>query len=348
MRLVAAYSVALLATSVLAACGSDSGSGAGGDNGGKPGSIHFVNAGGASGDSIVKGYVAPFTEKTGVKVVMESPSDLGKLQAMVKSGNVSADLLELDSSAMAQARSLGLLEKLDWDEIDPNPMFKEAKQPDAFGYQYYSTILAWGAGKAPLTSWQDLWNVTDFPGKRTLPDYPTFSIPIALLADGVPLDKLYPLDLDRAFKSLNKIKDHVAIWWQSGAQPPQLLKDGEVAYGASWSGRIVDNTDGLGFTFQDGLLDLAYIVIPKGAKHKKLAEQLLHEMSVAKNQAVAAQVVSYTGPSPDLTPLLPQDKLNRFPTSDVNKDIQALNDPTWWAKHGDEAQEKWEEFKLTL
>ena len=339
---------ALTAAFLLAATSGCGGGGTSGGSDAKPDAIHFLNAGGDSEKSIVEGYVAPFTEKTGVKVVMESPSDLGKLQAMVKSGNVTVDLVELDSNAMAQARSLGLIEKLDWSVINPDPIFDEAKQPDAFGYQYYSTILAWGAGAQPLTSWVDLWDVKKFPGKRTLPDYPTFTLPIALLADGVPLDKLYPLDIDRAFKSLEKIKDQVSVWWQSGAQPPQLLKDGEVKYGASWSGRIVDNTDKLGFTFQGGLLDIAYLAVPKGAKHKKLAEQLLHEMSIAKNEAVAAGVISYTGPSKDLNPLLPPDKLDHYPTSSVNKDVQVLSDPTWWGEHGDEAQKRWEEFKLGL
>ena len=39
------------------------------------------------------------------------------------------------------------------------------------------------------------------------------TIPAALVADGVPKDKLYPLDLDRAFKKLDEIKPHIKVWW---------------------------------------------------------------------------------------------------------------------------------------
>ncbi len=33
--------------------------------------------------------------------------------------------------------------------------------------------------------------------------------------------------VDRAFAKLDTIKDSV-VWWEAGAQPPQLLADGEV------------------------------------------------------------------------------------------------------------------------
>ena len=52
--------------------------------------------------------------------------------------------------------------------------------------------------------------------------------PIALLADGVPADKLYPIDMDRAFHKLDEIKPHITVWWTTGAQPAQLLLDKEV------------------------------------------------------------------------------------------------------------------------
>ena len=94
-------------------------------------------------------------------------------------------LFELGSLSGAIANAAGLIEPLDWAAINPEPMFDEAKQPWGFGYQYYSTIMAWRSDAKPLTSWADFWNVRDFPGKRTLPDNVTLALPIALLADGV-------------------------------------------------------------------------------------------------------------------------------------------------------------------
>src|SRR5262249_38150551 len=59
----------------------------------------------------------------------------------------------------------------------------------------------------------------------------------ALLADGVPADRLYPLDIDRAFKKLDRIKPHIKVWWREGNQSQQLIRDGELDMMSIWNGR---------------------------------------------------------------------------------------------------------------
>ena len=311
--------------------------------------LRMTEAGGPSGDSIEQGYLKPFTEQSGIAVVRENPSGLGKLRAMVEAGSVTSVLLELSSPELEQAKALDLVEPLDWDAIDPMPMFEEAKDEYGYGYQYYTTLMAWRADAKAPQSWQDFWDVEAFPGKRALPDYAAYILPMALLADGVAVEELYPLDLDRAFASLEKIKDHVAVWWQAGAQAPQLLQDNEVQYAVAWSGRVAGQ-DGLEYTYQDGQLDIAFFVVPKGAdpSQKAAAMGILYEMSVPDNQAVAADVVSYTGSSPELEPLLPQDRLDEFPTVTANKDVQFLSDARWWFENAEEVETRWQEFKLGL
>jgi putative spermidine/putrescine transport system substrate-binding protein len=311
--------------------------------------LRMTEAGGASGDSIQAGYVEPFQKASGITVIRENPSGLGKLRAMVEAGNVTSVLLELGSPELEQAKALGLVEPLDWDAIGPKPMFEEAKQEYGYGYQYYSTIMAWRSDAKAPANWQDFWDTEKFPGKRALPDYPTYILPMALIADGAAPADLYPLDLDRAFASLEKIKDSVAVWWQAGAQPPQLLKDNEVQYAVAWSGRVAGQ-EGIDFSFNGGQLDLAFFAVPKGAdaNQKAAAMGILYEMSVPENQAKAAEVVSYTGNSPNLEPLLPQDRLGEFPTTKANKEVQFLVDAKWWFENADAVETRWQEFKLGL
>lgn len=311
--------------------------------------IRMLESGGPSGDSIEEAYIMPFTQKSGIKVTRESPTSLGKLQAMVQSKNITSTLVELGATNVVQARALGLLEPLDWTAINPAPMYLEAKLPDAFGYQYFSTIMAWPKGAKRPMSWADFWNVKDFPGKRALPDYPSYTLPLALLADGVKPENLYPMDVERAFASLRKIKDHVAVWWKAGAQAPQLLEDKEVAYAAAWSGRIVGNGK-LEYSYNQGLLMPSYFVVPKGAdpKAKAAAMALLREMSQAQNQAVAARIIPYTGASPGLEKFIPSERLDDYPTSSKNKKVQALADPVWTADNTKLIEKKWQEFKLGL
>ncbi|MER9566928.1 extracellular solute-binding protein [Mesorhizobium sp. M0571] len=311
--------------------------------------IRILESGGASGDSIEKGYITPFTQKTGVKVFRENPSGIGKLQAMLASGNISAVLFELVGTEVQQAKALNLLEPLDWDAIAPLPIFPDSRDGYALGYQYYSTILTWRKDAKAPANWADFWNVKDFPGKRALPDMAFYAIPIALLADGVKPDQLYPLDLDRAFKSLKKLSPDVAVWWATGAQPPQLLNDNEVQYAVAWSGRVTTEPK-LDYSFNQGLIDTSFFTVPRGANpaQKAAAMKLLHEMTVPENQAAAASVISYTGNSPNLDALLPKDRIGQFPTAKQNKDVQVGYDYKWWVEHGKEAEERWLNFKLGL
>jgi putative spermidine/putrescine transport system substrate-binding protein len=311
--------------------------------------IRMIESGGASGDSIQVGYIDPLKAKTGINVVRESPSSLGKLRALVESGQTTTTLFELGSSVMVQAKKLGLIEKIDWDAVKPAAMFPEAKNEYGFGYQYFSTIMAWKAGQKEPKNWAEFFDTKAFPGKRCLPDYPHYCLGFAAQAAGVPIDKLFPLDVDLAFKKLNELKKDVSVWWKAGAQPPQLLKDNEVQYVICWSGRVVGDP-AFGMNFAGGKADLSYFGIVKNSKpdDKAAAYKLLHEMSLPENQAKAAGVISYTGPSPELDPLLPKDKLWQFPTSKQNKAVQYFEDAEWWAANGEAVNKKWEAFKLSL
>jgi putative spermidine/putrescine transport system substrate-binding protein len=311
--------------------------------------IRMIESGGLSGDSIEKGYIEPLMKKTGIKVVRESPSSLGKLRALVESGQTSTTLFELGSSVMVQAKKLGLIEKIDWAAVDPAAMFPEANNEYGFGYQYFSTIMAWRAGQKEPKNFVEFFDTKAFPGKRCLPDYPHYCLPFAVQATGVPIDKLFPLDVDAGFKKLNEIKKDVSVWWKAGAQPPQLLKDNEVQYVICWSGRVVGDP-AFGMNFAGGKSDLSYFGIVKGSKpdDKAAAYKLMHEISLPENQALAARVISYTGPSPELDALLPKDKLAEFPSSKQNKAIQYFENADWWAENGEAVNKKWEAFKLSL
>ena len=105
-----------------------------------------------------------------------------------------------------------------------------------------------------------------------------------------------------------------------------------------------------GLNFAGGKADLSFIAIVKGSspENKAAAYKLFYEMSLPENQAKAAEVISYTGPSPNLDALLPKDKLWQFPTSKQNKDVQYFENAEWWADNGEAVNKKWEAFKLSL
>ena len=106
---------------------------------------------------------------------------------------------------------------------------------------------------------------------------------MALAADGVASADIYDVlatdeGVDRAFAKLDTIKDMV-VWWEAGAQPPQLLADGEVAMTTAYNGRIFNAVAGEGKSFEivwdAQVLDVDMWAIIKGAPNAELAMDFL-------------------------------------------------------------------------
>ncbi|ADB53354.1 extracellular solute-binding protein [Conexibacter woesei] len=348
-RWCAAMAATTLLATALAGCGSSDDDGGTTTAGAKQSGgveLRVLEAGGASGEAMQKAYIAPFEQATGNSVVRASPSEMGKLQAQVRTGKVTDSIVELDSIQAVAAGALGLTEPIDYAAVRAAPMDPAARHENALCYQYYSTIPAWRAGARALPSVQQFFDVDGYPGKRSLPDYPTFALPLAAVADGVPLDRVFPLDVDRAFAALDRIKDDVDVWWSSGAQPAQLLRDGEVDYALAWSGRIAAQ-DGIEHTYDGGLLDLGCLVVPRGAPHVEQANALLHEYSLPANQAELARLIPYSGPAEGMARLVAPERAKLLPTGEGNRDVQFLQDPEWWAANYEDVLKRWEAWKLS-
>ena len=151
-------------------------------------------------------------------------------------------------------------------------------------YEFYSSVLAYSQKKytaeAAPNSWADFWDVKKFPGRRALRNHPIATLEAALMADGVAPDKLYPLDVDRAFKKLEEIKPNITVWWTSGAQSAQLLNDGEVDMVMAWNGRVSALTkEGakVAYTYNQGILQSTSLCILKDAPNLATAVRFLNE-----------------------------------------------------------------------
>ena len=308
--------------------------------------LHVAHAGGQWGDALAKCVEEDMAKSMGIKVIPETPGGLAKLRAVVESGNINYTAFDMETSELVRARAMGLIQDIDWAKVNPEPIFDEAKLPDAFGSSYYSTVMAYRDDATPVGNWVEFFDTAKFPGKRALPDYPGFLLTFAAMGDGVTPDQLFPLDLDRAFKTLERVKDD-AIYWQAGAQPPQLLKDNEVQYAISWSGRVVGQ-EGITVNFNQGMLDISWFVVPKGADPQEVeaAYAWFREQTKPERQKCIMQYVSYPGPVYGIEKLVPADKVAEMPTYEPNRKVQWLQNAEWWVENNDEVEKRWQEFKL--
>src|SRR6266481_5106460 len=162
----------------------------------------YVNSyGGVWESAWRKAFFEPFTAQTGIAIKTVPGVSFAKLKAQVQTRNFEWDLVNLGDVEYGQAVLEGLLEKVDReaakaDQLPPH-MVRD------YGITSYSlgTNLVYRKDKFPNggpQSWADFWDVKKFPGSRCFYDRSFSCLAFALLADGVPADQLYPMDVERA------------------------------------------------------------------------------------------------------------------------------------------------------
>jgi putative spermidine/putrescine transport system substrate-binding protein len=191
-------------------------------------------------------FYKPFTQKTGIEVigVQANAEPVAQIKSMVDTKNYTWDMAKISQPAILLLTEGGkvYLEKHGL-ENDPNvrTIPKHFMSPYGVGTNVYSTVLAYRTdafkNRKPPSSWADLWDVKGTPGRRSIRKHPFDTMEESLMASGVPTSSLYPLNIDRAFANLDRIKPNVDVWWNSGAQATQLLTSGEVDMIATWASR---------------------------------------------------------------------------------------------------------------
>ena len=310
--------------------------------------LTIVSWGGAYQESQRKAYYEPYAKEMGVKIVEEEyDGELGKLKAMKDAGNVTWDVLDVDTAHALAGCDEGLLEKLDYSKIGDRAKFLPNTALDcAVGTIAYSTIFAYNADvykdNAPATL-TDLFDTAKYPGKRGLLKKPFGNLEWALLADGVPLDKVYEVlgteeGIAQAFKKLDTIKKDV-VWWEAGAQPPELLANGEVVMTSAWNGRIGNAIkEGKNFKiiwdFQEFDWDLWSI--PAGTKNLDQAYDFIKYASDPKNMSRQSQFIAYAPTHVDAIALVDPAIAPTLPTYPDNMKNAVSTDWTFWADNNEE------------
>lgn len=316
------------------------------------GTVTFASWGGSYQEAQAKALLDPTAKKLGIEFKEATHKGLAEVRSQVLSGAVEWDIVDLGATDCAQGAKEGLFEPLDYSVIDASAVDPAMAKEHWVALVYYSTVLAYDSEKYkdnPPQSWADFWDVEKFPGSRALRGSPIGTMEIALLADGVAPENLKPYDVDRAFASLDKIKDHIDVWWGSGAQSAQLIKDGEVDMIGIWSNRLTSAIkDGAkaGFTFHQGLANADCLVVPKGAPNKDAAMKAINEFLKPEQQAAITGLIDIGPVNPAAVEVggFSDEKLRFIPSSPENMKTQAFQDIVWWGSEGAAIKERWDNF----
>lgn len=323
-----------------------------------------VSWGGAYTKSQILAYIEPYEDKTGTTIYVEDyDGGLKEISAQVESYNTTWDMVDLDLADATRGCEEGLLEKIDHSILPPAPDGTPAKEdflpgtlPEcAVGQVVWSTIVAYDGNRFrdnPPQTIVDFFDIEKFPGNRGLRKSPRVNMEWALLADGVPIDKVYETlsteeGLERAFAKLETIKRHV-VWWESGSEPPQLLADGQVAMTSAWNGRIynaiVEKDRDFVIIWDGQVWDFDLWGVPKRTRTQNLDEILdfIKFATATERLAEQSKYIAYGPARKSSMALVSEDIKPYLPTAPENARNALKIDAQWWAENEKEITRRFE------
>lgn len=330
---------------LLTACGGGEEPSEGETSGGQQ-AFTFVTFGSAFQEAQEKAFVDPFAEETGAEVTVDSPTDLSKLKVMVETGDPEWDVY-LAGSAESFAYCGTLFEELDFSNIERSDFAEGTISDCAVPVDTYSYVVAYNTevyGDDPPTSLSDFFDLEKFPGTRAMSGDPAEgNLELALLADGVERDDLYPLDYDRAFSKLDEIKDQTTFW-TSGAEQVEMMESNRADMVLAWSGRASEAVQN-GATFAPMWDQNAYhwasLAIVKGSKNQEISQQFIDYAVSPEPQAAFAEAIAYGAANLRATPELDPEATEWDSGAEEHREQSWSIDPEWWGENAEEVLTRW-------
>jgi len=314
--------------------------------------VVFASWGGSYQEAQKVSYCDPFAAETGARVVQDGPMNVARFRTMIESGTPDWDVADITIDFLHAGVPDNLFERIDTSlvdtsRIDPRFVHEYGIGCIAWSYNLAFNSRAYRAGAQPKI-WADLFDLRRFPGKRTLSNNPVATLEVALMADGVAPDKLYPLDVDRAFRKLDAIKAQT-IFWTTNSQSQQLFVDEEVNLGLILNGRAYDAARkgaDIAISWEQNIQSIDYLVVPRGSRNKAAAMRLIDTMTKADNQAKLANMIAYAptnpaafaGIDPKISPWLS--------TEPDNARKGFVIDAEYWRDNQRRLLERWTAWKL--
>lgn len=296
-------------------------------------------------------YFNPFAKEHGLKFVETTYlGGLAELKTMAETGNVTWDLVMTGGTDAQLACDEGLLEEIPWDALGGGKdLLPGAVQPCAVGNVVIGNGFAYNSEAWPDApkDWADFFNLEKYPGKRGMINNPYFNLEIALMADGVPLDKVYetlatPEGVDRAFAKLDTIKAQIQFW-EAGSQPVEWLVAKNVAMSTAYNGRIITaKKEGkpLEFVWKNHIYNIDVWAIPKNAPYKEQAIEFMKIANNAEAQAKFSALMPYGPTNVNAVKLMKPEEAENLPAGKNIAEALSYSDP-FWIENYDTLKERW-------
>jgi putative spermidine/putrescine transport system substrate-binding protein len=296
-------------------------------------------------------FADPYAKETGIGVSLVNNADLTKMKVQVDSKNVQWDVFDSVGPQITAGARQGLWEDIDAKIVDRSDLVSPG------GKDYVGTYLFGGGvaydpkrvpeGKRPQNL-KDFWDVQRFPGRRGLRTRISETLEMALVADGVAPDKLYPLDVERGFKALDRIKPSVKKWIETTPETITLITSNELDYTYSYMSRVFPaQKAGSSVAMATGqtINSLEYLAVPKYGKNTEAAMRYVAFCLRPDRQAAFANTVFFAPNARKAVPLVAAESQQYMP--DVLNPAHIIMNDGWWADKYDALQKRFTEWMLT-
>lgn len=322
-------------------------------------SLTVASFGGAWQEAQRQSMFEPFAAESGVKVIdVEYEGAYEDVREKGAAGEW--DVVDVEPVELLRGAAEGIYLPIDYSGIEA-ALPESARHAHGVALMTYAIVLGYDAAAfpgpatapsapsppSPPSRWTDFWDLARFPGNRALRSTPEWMLEIALLADGVPAADLYPLDLDRAFRSLAAIEDEV-VFFDDWSEPAELLSAGEVAFAVGTNGRLAaarDAGETLGMSWHGGLVASDYFVIPTGTTNPERAQELVRYAVGREAQSAFPRLIDYGPVNPLAFETLPPNVRQRLPSHPDHEADTVRFDAEWWLDYEDEAHRRYDEWR---
>ena len=317
--------------------------------------VTYFTYGGAWKQAIAGAFFDPLTKKTGIPVQYQEPYSFAKLRAMHEAKAQQIDIVGLNAMDVYIAARMKMISPIDWSVVDKSALDpQQLHHENVIGVSSQSMNICYSKKKWPgaehPNSWADFWNVEKFPGRRALRRDAFWTMEAAAKADGIKDDAFYPLDVDRVFRSLDRIKPHIKAWWSDNSLAQQLMEQEEVDLIYMTNGRatqsILDHKAPYGMIWNEAIYagHAEGWVVPVGSPNPKGGMKALDFVGRAEYQAAFARLLYYAPQNPKAIDLLDPALAKLMPSYPDNEKVAHVSNYQWWADNNARVQRRFEQW----
>jgi putative spermidine/putrescine transport system substrate-binding protein len=216
----------------------------------------------------------------------------------------------------------------------------------------FSENLAWSKTKFPNGLTPAQFFDPTVKARRVMLAVPYYNLEFALMADGVKPANLYPLDVDRALRVIDRIK-HQLVGFKGPSDVQALIQQGEVDAAFAPSGRVSNAIRGganWAYGWNSAVTVVEYWAVVKGAPNPAEAMKFINFAVQAKQQAELPRYALNGPTNPDALKLIDPAALmflaKDLPGNPATEKLGVILNSKWWNENLESVAARWNQYVM--